>query len=202
MAAPILWTRGKIAFFLQENPLSIKFLVLGRGGYSGVWGGGVPILFLWADFSEPGTTAVWPYSTGLRKFGCGFGARWIILICCRVKTWPKNNIFLSQKPCPIFLCFFFFCFSKFFFLQGKWDFKEKRATKRIKKHIFWVKTWSICCATCLDQVLTQPWTKFRLNIFAKFGGIFTCLKNAETTIFIHSVFSQKKLSPPQKIEEH
>ena len=39
MAAPILWARGKIAFFLQENPLSIKFLVLG-GGYFGVLGGG------------------------------------------------------------------------------------------------------------------------------------------------------------------
>ena len=38
MAAPILRTRGKIAFFLQENPLSIKFLVLG-GGYFGFGGG-------------------------------------------------------------------------------------------------------------------------------------------------------------------
>ena len=35
------------AFFMQEKPMSIKFLLLGGGG--GFWGGGgVPILFLWA----------------------------------------------------------------------------------------------------------------------------------------------------------
>ena len=39
----------KNAFFLQEKPMSIKFLVLGGGGYLGFFlGGGVPILFLWA----------------------------------------------------------------------------------------------------------------------------------------------------------
>ena len=32
MAAPILWTPGKNAFFLQEKPMSIKYLVLGGGG--------------------------------------------------------------------------------------------------------------------------------------------------------------------------
>ena len=38
------------AFFLQEKPMSIKFLVLGGGGVFWVFfgGGGVPILFLWA----------------------------------------------------------------------------------------------------------------------------------------------------------
>ena len=54
MAAPILWTPGKNAFFLQEKKpiFSIKFLLLGGGNF-GFWvlgggGGGVPILFLWA----------------------------------------------------------------------------------------------------------------------------------------------------------
>ena len=48
-AAPILWTPGKNAFFLQEKPVSIKFLVLRGGGILGLGGRGeVPILFLWA----------------------------------------------------------------------------------------------------------------------------------------------------------
>ena len=38
----------KNAFFLQEKPMSIKFLLLG-GGIWGFGGGGVPILFLWAQ---------------------------------------------------------------------------------------------------------------------------------------------------------
>ena len=46
MGAPILWTPGKNAFFLQEKPMSIKFLVLGGGWVLG--GGEVPILFLCA----------------------------------------------------------------------------------------------------------------------------------------------------------
>ena len=51
MAAPILWARGKNSFFLQDKPMSIKFLVLrGGGGILCFWGGGgeVAILFLWA----------------------------------------------------------------------------------------------------------------------------------------------------------
>ena len=40
MAAPILWTPGKKAFFLQEKPMSIKFLVLGGGVFWGFLGGG------------------------------------------------------------------------------------------------------------------------------------------------------------------
>ena len=39
----------KNASALQEKPFfPIKFLILGGGGYLGFWGGGVPILFLWA----------------------------------------------------------------------------------------------------------------------------------------------------------
>ena len=40
MGAPILWTPGKNEFFLQENPMSIKFLVLGGGVFWVFWGGG------------------------------------------------------------------------------------------------------------------------------------------------------------------
>ena len=56
MGAPILWTPGKNAFFLQEKPtMSIKFLVLG-GVYFGVLGGGGGECRFYfygrADFSE------------------------------------------------------------------------------------------------------------------------------------------------------
>ena len=47
MAAPILWTPGKNALFLQENLYVHKIPRLGGGDF-GFWGGGVPILFLWA----------------------------------------------------------------------------------------------------------------------------------------------------------
>ena len=54
MPAPILWAPGKIAFFLQENPMSIKFLVLGGGGYFGFWGGGGCRFYFYGrgDFSD------------------------------------------------------------------------------------------------------------------------------------------------------
>ena len=48
MAASILWAPGIFWFFLLENPMPIKFLLLG-GGWGFLEGGvGVPILFLWA----------------------------------------------------------------------------------------------------------------------------------------------------------
>ena len=49
MAAPILWTPGKNAFFLQEQlPCPLNSAFQGGGGNLGLGGGGVPILFLWA----------------------------------------------------------------------------------------------------------------------------------------------------------
>ena len=49
MGAPILWTPGKNAFFLQEKT-HVHKIPRFRGGYFGFLGGGggVPILFLWA----------------------------------------------------------------------------------------------------------------------------------------------------------
>ena len=40
MAAPILWTPGENAFFLQENLHVHKIPRFGRGGNFGFWGGG------------------------------------------------------------------------------------------------------------------------------------------------------------------
>ena len=54
MAAPVLWTPGKIVFFLQENPMPIKFLVLG-GVVFWVFGGGGECRFYFygrEDFSD------------------------------------------------------------------------------------------------------------------------------------------------------
>ena len=52
MAAPILWAPRKNAFFLQEKPMSIKFLLL--GGYFGFRRGGECRFYCYGreDFSE------------------------------------------------------------------------------------------------------------------------------------------------------
>ena len=116
-----------------------------------------------------------------------------INIGCTVKTWSKNSLFLSQNLVQVFSVFFFFCFSKiFFFLQGEMRFLRKTSQKKEKKkNIFLSQNLvQLCCATYLDQVLTQPWTKFWLNIFANFWVFLAVWKDAETTIFI--VFSAKK----------
>ena len=44
----------KCALFLQEKPMSIKFLVLGGGGYFGFWGGGKCRFYFYGreDFSD------------------------------------------------------------------------------------------------------------------------------------------------------
>ena len=54
MAAPILWTPGKNALFLQEKAMSIKFLVLGGGGVFSVLGGGECRFYFYGrgDFSD------------------------------------------------------------------------------------------------------------------------------------------------------
>ena len=62
MGAPILWAPGFFACFLQENLCVHKIpRFRGGGGILGFfWGGGVPILFLWARgffFSEIGSSA-------------------------------------------------------------------------------------------------------------------------------------------------
>ena len=57
MGAPILWTPGKNAFFLQEKPMSVKFPFFWGGG--GFWGGGECRFYFYgrADFSDPSVGA-------------------------------------------------------------------------------------------------------------------------------------------------
>ena len=64
MAAPILWTPGKNAFFLQENLHVCKIPRFRGGGVFWVWGGGGECRFYFygrGDFSERGTEQnFWP----------------------------------------------------------------------------------------------------------------------------------------------
>ena len=76
MGAPILWTPGKNAFFLQEKPMSIKFLVLGRGGVFWVLGGGESADFIF------------------------MGARIFLKMAVRVLTIPKQDILMPTKGHP------------------------------------------------------------------------------------------------------
>ena len=54
MAAPILWTPGKMRPFCRKTIFSIKFLVLGGGGYFGFGGGGECRFYFYGreDFSD------------------------------------------------------------------------------------------------------------------------------------------------------
>ena len=91
-----------------------------------------------------------------------------IYIYCRVKTWSKNCLFLSQNlvQSSQFFLFFVFFSKILFFLQGEWDLKEKRPKQRLKKHTFvWVKTWS-------NYVAQHAWTKFWLNLGPSFDSTF------------------------------
>ena len=61
VGAPILWTPGKNALFLQEKPMSTKFLLVG-GGILGFGGGGECRFYFYGreDFSDksPGDTNI------------------------------------------------------------------------------------------------------------------------------------------------
>ena len=54
MAAPILWTHGKMPFFCRKTSMSIKILVLGGGGSIWVFGGGECRFYFYGreDFSD------------------------------------------------------------------------------------------------------------------------------------------------------
>ena len=66
------------------------------------------------------------------------------------------------------------CLSKiFFFLQGKWDFQQNAKERGRTITIFLSqKSFQLCCATCLDRSLTQPWTDFWLYLFHMFAPFF------------------------------
>ena len=116
-----------------------------------------------------------------------------IYIYSRVKTWSKIAFFES-KIGPSFL-FFFFPFFVFVFknllLSAGWMRFFKTSGKKTTRttHFLSQNLVQLCCATYLDQVLTQPWTKFWLNLFDIFWPLFPFSTYAQTTIFIE--FSAK-----------
>ena len=114
-----------------------------------------------------------------------------IYICCRVKTWSKNSLFLSQNLVQFFFFFLFLFFKNPLLSAGRMRFLRKTSAKKREKKTLFLRQNLVqfCCATYLDQVLTQPWTKFWLNNFADFWLFLSVWKDAETTIFI--VFSAK-----------
>ena len=127
-----------------------------------------------------------------------------IYICCRVKTWSKNSLFLSQNLVQGFSFFLFLFFKNPLLSAGRMRLLRKTSQKRREKKTLFLRqnlVW-FCCATYLDQVLTQPWTKFWLNNVADFWLFLPVWKDAETTIFIVFSAKMKFLSPPQKIKEH
>ena len=84
-----------------------------------------------------------------------------IYICCRVKTWSKNSLFLSQNLVQVFF------FKNPLLSAVRMTFfrktRKKRKTKKKKKHIFWVKTWS-------NFVAQHTWTRFWLNLGPDFDS--------------------------------
>ena len=122
----------KNALFLQEKPMSIKFLVLGGGGYFGFWGGGGCRFYFYgrADFSEllkrcvlsthPKTQTI----SALRcipLFTSGFLAR--AFLACN----PKRCLTLKSKTKSqcLFLRIATLCFENACFGTRVFDFKTR-----------------------------------------------------------------------------
>ena len=81
-----------------------------------------------------------------------------IYICCRVKTWSKICLFLSQNLVQVFSFFSFFVFHKTSSFCRENEILKKNEQKKDKKNaISWVKTWS-------NYVAQHTWTKFWLNL--------------------------------------
>ena len=102
----------------------------------------------------------------------------IYLYICAVESKLGPTIaFFESKLGPIFLSFLCLCFSKiFFFLQGEWDVHKNRTKIRQTLPFLSQNLVQSCFATYLDQVLTQPWTKFWLNLFGNLGPFFLLQK--------------------------
>ena len=121
-------------------------------------------------------------------------------ICCRVKISKYCN-FSSQGLVQVFFLFSILFFEIFFCLQRERDFQKKK--KKTTISLFWSQNLvQLCCATYLDQVLTQPSTKFWLNLF---GIVWHFPFEICWSHNFYSVFNEKNkscLKPAQKYEHY
>ena len=108
-----------------------------------------------------------------------------IYICAAVESKPGPKFaFFVLSIGPSVHIFLFALFDKSSFCRGNDIFhlmkkkKDKISIALIQNLIQW------CCTTCLDQLLTQPWTNFWLNRFDIFGALWP------------PFFSQNMLKPP------
>ena len=82
------------------------------------------------------------------------------------KLAPKLP-FLSQRLAHFFVSLF--CFSQnVFFLQGEWVSEKRQNIRSTLTVLLSQKVAELCCATCLDQFLTQAWANFWLQEFSHF----------------------------------
>ena len=83
----------------------------------------------------------------------------IYIYAVESKPGPRFAFFESQ-PGPSFLFCFVFQKSSSFCRENE-ILKKNEQQKKTKKHHFLSQNLvQLCCATYLDQVLTQPWTRF------------------------------------------
>ena len=153
------------------------------------------------DRSNPPFSALWLTSTEVMlcyviDFSFGYMymyvCMYIYIYAVESKLGPKIAFFESKLG-PSFLCFFFFVFQTSSSFRRENEMLKKNEQKKRQKNTFVESKLSpICCATYLDQVLTQPWTKFWLNMFANFWVFLPVWEDAETTIVI--VLSAKKFN--------
>ena len=108
---------------------------------------------------------------------------------------PKCPFFLRQYLVQV-LCFPLL-FLKNLFLAGRMIVFQKcqrlclNLAQRWRQYLV-----QLSCATCLEQILTQPWTSYWLTFWDNFGSIFFCWNH-----YCCSVFSKNMLKahpPPLK----
>ena len=87
----------------------------------------------------------------------------IYIYAVESKPGPRFALFLSQSLVQVFsffLSFFVFQKSSSFCRENEILKKNKQEKDKTKHHFLSQNLVQLCCATYLDQVLTQPWTRF------------------------------------------